>query len=386
MTMPVSRPTSLRLHFAIVGCGLGGLAAAYCLGRAGHSVSVFEQAPSIEDVGAGIQVSPNLSRLLIRWGLGEELRQVSVEPQSRTLRRYETGHRVGWTKRGENMNRDYGSPYYQLHRADLLDMLFKIASPYMALYLNSRVVSVDPALGELTLQSRRKFRAHVILGADGVNSLIREVIVGHPDKPIPTGDAAYRAIIPTSEMCKDPDLKPFVDHPEATAWIGPGRHIVGYCIRDRRECNLVMLHPDRGAARTEAYDVPGNVQRMRADFVGWEPRVQKLLALVSHTLIWPLFDREPLDTWVHPSGRVALLGDACHPMLPYVAQGSAMAIEDAAVLGVLFSRVTSRQQVLPLLRAYQNLRYPRTTATQLAARANQKIFHLSDGPGSSDSP
>ncbi|KAF7335898.1 hypothetical protein MSAN_02326800 [Mycena sanguinolenta] len=380
MTMPVSRPTSSHLHFAIVGCGLGGLAAAHCLGKVGHSVTVFERAHSIGDVGAGIQISPNLSRLLIRWGLGEELRRVSVEPQSITFRRYETGDLVGWTKWGENMDRDYGSAYYHLHRADLLDMLLKIASPYMNLYLNSRVVFVDPALGELTLQSGRTFRADVILGADGVNSFIREVVVGHPDKPIPTGDAAYRAIIPTSEMCKDPDLKPFVDHPEMTGWIGPGRHIMGYCIRDKREYNLVLLHPDRGAARAEAYDVQGSVQQMKADFVGWEPRVQKLLALVSHTLIWPLFDRDPLGTWVHPSGRVALLGDACHPMLPYTAQGSAMAIEDAAVLGSLFSRMTSRQQVLPLLHAYQNLRYPRTTATQLAARANQRIFHLSDGP------
>ncbi|KAJ7266400.1 hypothetical protein B0H12DRAFT_1099515 [Mycena haematopus] len=377
--MRVSRPTSLRLHFAIVGCGLGGLAAAHCLGRAGHSVTVFESASNIGEVGAGIQISPNLSRLLIRWGLGDELRQASVKPQSITFRRYKTGHRVGWTKWGENMDRDYGSPYCHLHRADLLDMLFKVASPYMTLCLNSRVVSVDPALGQLTLQSGRKFRADVILGADGVNSMIREVVVGHPDKPIPTGDAAYRAIIPTSEMSKDPDLKPFVDHPEMTGWIGPGRHIMGYCIRDSREYNVVMLHPDRGVTRAEAYDVPGSVQQMRADFAGWEPRVQKLLALVSHTLIWPLFDRDPLDTWVHPSGKVALLGDACHPMLPYRAQGSAMAIEDAAVLGVLFSHITCRRQILPLLHAYQTLRYPRTTDTQLAARANQKIFHLPDG-------
>ncbi|KAK7042250.1 FAD/NAD(P)-binding domain-containing protein [Favolaschia claudopus] len=372
--------TVLPLHFAIVGCGLGGLAAAFCLGRAGHTVSVFESASCLQEVGAGIQISPNVSRLLIRWGLGDELRRASVKPDSITFRRYNTGHRVGWTKWGENMDRDYGSPYCHVHRADLLNMLFKLASPYMTLYLNSRVVSVDADHAQLTLASGRTFLADVIIGADGVKSKTREVVIGRRDMPIPTGDAAYRAIIPASEMLKDPELKPLVDHPEMTGWIGPGRHIMAYLIRDRQEYNIVMLHPDRGTRRGEAYDIPGSVQQMRDDFAGWEPRVQKLLKLVSHTLIWPLLDRDPLDTWVHPSGKVALMGDACHPMLPYRAQGCAMAIEDAAVLGILFSHVTSRRQIGPLLRAYQALRYPRTTDTQLAARLNQKIFHLPDGP------
>ncbi|KAJ6481022.1 FAD/NAD-P-binding domain-containing protein [Mycena sanguinolenta] len=378
-TTRVSRAAVLPLHFAIVGCGLGGLAAAHCLGRAGHTVTVFESASCISEVGAGIQISPNLSRLLIRWELGPELRRASVKPQSITFRRYKTGHRVGWTKWGENMDKEFGSPYCHIHRADLLDMLVKLASPYMILFLNSRVVYLEPNLGELTLESGRRFRADVILGADGVKSMVRGIVIGRPDKPIHTGDAAYRAIIPTSEMVKDADLKPLVDHPEMTGWIGPGRHIMGYCIRGGREYNIVMLHPGR-EMRGEAYDVPGSVQQMKADFAGWEPRVKKLLALVSHPLIWPLFDRDPLDTWVHPSGKVALLGDACHPMLPYRAQGSAMAIEDAAVLGVLFSHITSRRQIRPLLQAYQALRYPRTTDTQLASRLNQKVFHLLDGP------
>lgn len=128
-------------------------------------------------------------------------------------------------------------------RADLLDMLFKLASPYMTLFLNSRVVSLDPHLGEVTLESGKTFRADVILGADGVKSMIREVVIGRPDKPIPTGDAAYRAIIPTAEMSKDPDLKPLVDHPEMTGWIGPGRHIMGYCIV-RSKLNL-RRHSDQ---------------------------------------------------------------------------------------------------------------------------------------------
>ncbi|KAJ7726986.1 hypothetical protein B0H14DRAFT_3619858 [Mycena olivaceomarginata] len=375
------------LRFIIVGGGLGGLAAAYCLGRAGHNVLVFESASRIGDVGAAIQVSPNLSRLLIKWGLGEDLRKASVKPRAITFRRYtsfetqsdETGHRVGWTKWGETMDRDYGAPYYHVHRADLLDMLFKLSSPYMTLFLKSRVVSLDPDFCQVTLESGQKFRADVILGADGVKSMVRAVVVGGPDRPMRTGDAAYRAIIPTSEMRKDSDLKPLVDHPEMTGWIGPGRHIMGYCIRGGLEYNLVLLHPDRGSSG-EAYDMPGSVQRMKADFEGWEPRVQKLLELVSTTLIWPLFDRDPLARW-GPSSR-----KNWHCWATRATQCSHIVLKELLWLlkmppssASLFSHVTSRHQIQPLLHAYQVLRHSRTTRTQLEARQNQTIFHLPDG-------
>ncbi|KAJ7152370.1 hypothetical protein C8R46DRAFT_480544 [Mycena filopes] len=374
-----SKAAASPLHFIVVGCGLGGLAAAFCLGRAGHKVTVLESAPRISEVGAGIQISPNLSRLLIRWGLGNDLRKAAVKPQAITLRRWKNGERIGWTKWGENMDRDYGAPYLHIHRADLLDMLFKLATPYMTLHLNSRVVALDADRAQVTLTSGKIFTGDIILGADGVKSMIREVVLGRPDKPIPTGDAAYRAIVPISEMIKDEDLKTLVEGTEMTSWVGPGRHIVGYVLTGGTKYNLVMAHPTE-VGLEEEYDVEASVQKMREDFAGWEPRIQKLMALVPNTLIWPLFDRDPLDTWVHPTGNVVLLGDACHPMLPYRAQGSAMAIEDAAVLGVLFSRSVAPNEVRPLLEAYRALRNPRTTESQLAARSNKRVFHIPDGP------
>ncbi|KAF7343768.1 3-hydroxybenzoate 6-hydroxylase [Mycena sanguinolenta] len=377
-------PKPQILHFIIVGCGLGGLAAAYCLGRAGHAVTVFESAPRIADVGAGIQISPNMSRLLIRWGLGDALRAASMRPETVTLGRYDTGERLSRTKWGAKAESEHGAPYLHIHRASLLEMLLSLASPYMTLHLNSKVTSVNPDLRKVTLDSGAEFTADAILGADGLKSVVREVVVGSPisfNKPMSAADAAYRAIIPISDMCRDPDLKSLVDHPELTLWIGPERHIVGYCIIHNgcREYNLVMVHPNTSGLR-ETYELQGCMNDMLRNFVGWEPRIQKLLALVPQTLVWPLFDFDPLQSWVHPSGRVGLLGDACHPMLPCWAQGSAMAIEDAAVLGVLFSHITSVTQIPSLLQAYQTIRHQRTTETHLASRMNKKIFHLPDGP------
>ncbi|KII92656.1 hypothetical protein PLICRDRAFT_480035 [Plicaturopsis crispa FD-325 SS-3] len=380
VTLYGGRKASLSLDIAIVGCGLGGLAAAYCLGQAGHRITVLESAGAIGEVGAGIQVAPNVTKLLIRWGLESQLKQVAVEPQAITFRRYNTGETVGWTRWGESMVAAHGSPYYHIHRADFHQLLFALAEPYMNLRLNSHVVGLDADAERptLTLASGEVVHADVVIGADGVKSTIREIVVGGPDKATRTGDAAYRAIVPTSELLKHPDLKPLVDKPEMVGWMGPGRHIMAYNIRAKKEYNIVMLHPDDGSV--ESWTAEGSADKMRADFQGWEPRIQKLLSLVPSTLKWTLMDRAPLDKWVHPAGRVALLGDACHPMLPYRAQGSAMAVEDAAVLGNLFSRISDRSQIAPLLHAYQDLRLPRCSDTQASSRQNQKIFHLDDGP------
>ncbi|KAF8684732.1 hypothetical protein RHS04_01160 [Rhizoctonia solani] len=377
------RIPNTRLNVVVVGCGLGGLACALSLQRAGHNAVILEAARSIGEIGAGIQVTPNLSRILIRWGLRDELEKLAVVPQAIVFR-HKNGEKVGGSVWGSKMERDHGSPYYHIHRADLHRMLYKLVEQAgVKVRLASTVKSINPLAPSVTLFGGETMHCDLIVGADGVKSMIREVVVGGPDRPQPTGDAAYRAIIPAEKMRGDPELEALLENPEMTAWMGPGRHIMAYCIRGREEYNMVLIHPDGrdgSAPAVESWTAEGSVEEMRRDFSGWEPRIQKLINLIPSTLKWLLADRQPLDKWVHDSGKVVLLGDSCHPMLPYRAQGAAMAIEDAVVLGGLLSGVRGPDDLPRLLRAYQALRLPRTAETQKSARLNQFIFHLPDGP------
>ncbi|KAF9561912.1 FAD/NAD(P)-binding domain-containing protein [Agrocybe pediades] len=364
------------LDIAIVGAGVAGLVAGYLLGRAGHRVTLFDSASELGEVGAGIQLTPNVTRLLIRWGVGERLRKVGVVPPTFSLRRYATGEVIGWRKWGNSMERDYGAPYCLAHRADLHRILLDLAKPYVLIRLNSTVVDINPSIPTLTLSSGEVVRTQMIIGADGIHSRVRNVVVGSIDRPEPTGDAAYRAVVPSSELLKDPDLAPFVED-GTNIWMGPKRHLVTYPLRNKELYNIVMAYP---SPSTDEVTRPVDPAIMRNDFIDFEPRARKLLALIKATSSWALMDHKPLDNWVHKDGKVCLLGDACHPMLPYRAQGAAMAIEDGAALGNLFSRITHPSQIGKMLWAYQEIRHPRATAAQLESRMNQRIFHLPDGP------
>ncbi|KAG1744612.1 uncharacterized protein EDB91DRAFT_1236537 [Suillus paluster] len=357
-----------------------GLSAAYCLAQAGHKVTILEAALAIGDVGAGIQASPNVSRLLIRWGLRPRLEELGVKPEALSIRRWTNNEVVGWTEFGDAMDKAYGAPYYHIHRADFHRILYEATEPHCNIRVGCRVVSLDPSKPSLTLASGEVVYTDLIIGADGVKSTTREYVVGGPDKPKATGDAAYRAIIPTEKLLQDDDLKVLVEETDSIIWMGPRGHMVGYNIRAKKEYNVVMIHPDETEGGVESWTAAGNADKMKEYYKGWNITVEKLLALVPSTLDWKLMDREPLPRWIHKDGKLALLGDSCHPMLPYRAQGSAMAVEDAAVLGNLFSHCSDRSQITPLLYAYQTLRYERATATQTSSSLNQHIFHHPDGP------
>jgi salicylate hydroxylase len=285
-TLYNGRTASLRLHILVVGCGLGGLAAAHTLSQAGHTVTLLESASALGEVGAGIQVTPNVSRLLRRWGLGAAFDAVSVKPEAIVLRRYADGDVVGYTS-WRGMEARYGTPYWHVHRADFHRLLVGLLNVRVVdggeevqesvqleekkngpgeddhgvpvtLRLKSTVVAVNPGgppgeggrRASVTLSSGEVLEGDVIIGADGVKSFVQSVVLHGAGKratpPRATGDAVYRATIPADVMLRDPDLKPFIDTPEMTGWMGPRRHIMAYCIvstqRPATSLDCVMAH------------------------------------------------------------------------------------------------------------------------------------------------
>jgi len=227
-----SQRASLTLDIIVVGCGLGGLVAAFCLAQAGHRVTIIESSPVIGDIGAGIVVGPNSSRLFHRWGLGKHLDDIAVKPECVTLRRYNTGERIGITKWGEVMEREYDAPNYHIHRADLHKLLYDFVAPHVTILLGSPVTGCDPhpVSPSVTLKSGKVVRGDLIVGADGIKSFIQQVVSGKQNPAEPTGDAAYRAIIPASLLMQDPELHELIEPPQMTCWIAPRRHMVTYLI------------------------------------------------------------------------------------------------------------------------------------------------------------
>jgi len=227
-----TRKASLVLDIIVVGCGLGGLGAAFCLTQAGHRVTIIESSSVLGEVGAGIQVSPNSSRLLRRWALEKHLDDVAVQPEAIAFRRYNTGELVGFTKWEGIMEREYGAPYYHIHRADFHKLLYDLVAPHVTILLGSAVIGCDPGpvSPSVTLESGRVVRADLIVGADGVKSYIQQVVSGKPIRAEPTGDAAYRATIPASLMMQDPELRGFIEHPQMAGWMAPRRHLMTYPI------------------------------------------------------------------------------------------------------------------------------------------------------------
>lgn len=227
-----SRKASLVLDIIVVGCGIGGLSAAFCLSQAGHHVTIIEAYPVIGEVGAGIQVTPNSSRLLWKWGLKERLEEIAVRPEGVAHIRYCTGEQIGFMKWAGVLERDYGSPYYHMHRADLHKLLYDLTSPHVTIRLGSAVVGCDPnsVSPSVTLDSGEVVQADLIIGADGVKSHIQRVVSGEQNPAELTGDAVYRATMPASLLTQDPELREFIERPQMTGWIGPGKWVVGYPI------------------------------------------------------------------------------------------------------------------------------------------------------------
>jgi 2-polyprenyl-6-methoxyphenol hydroxylase-like FAD-dependent oxidoreductase len=354
----------------VIGAGIGGLTAALALVRAGIGVRVFEQAPALREVGAGIQLGPNGTRVLHRLGLEAPLARVAVCPVRSELRRWDDG-RVLWTQPlGPQVAERYGAPYYHVYRPDLLTVLAG-AVPAGVVHLGHRVTGLAPDADriEVAFADGTTARADALIGADGIHSTVRAALLA-PESPRFSGSTAYRGLVPVDRLRA-------LDLPRhGYAWLGPERHFVHYYVAGGRLLNFVAICP-AGDWRIESWSARGEVADALAEFAGWHPTVRAIIAAADQTHRWALYDREPLPRW--SVGRVSLLGDAAHAMLPFLAQGACQAIEDAAVLARCLA-AADRRSVPDALSRYEALRRPRASRVQQGSFENATLYHLPDGP------
>jgi 2-polyprenyl-6-methoxyphenol hydroxylase-like FAD-dependent oxidoreductase len=353
------------ISIAVIGGGIGGLAAALQLLREGFDVHVYEQVPVKREVGAGLVLTPNATRLLYHLGLAERLLALAVAPVAWRQRRWQDGKTLMFTP----VRASGGAPtFFTVHRADLLSMIAE-ALPAERVHAGGQLTGLADRgdTVELEFANGERAQADVVIGADGIHSTVRGILLG-PEKPRYTGCVAYRGLVQTERLSA-------LDLPiESQLWLGPGAHFVHYPVHAGKLLNFACL-VDREAWTKESWTEPGDPADVRAFFAGWHPQVRAILSALDETFVWGLFDRAPLPRW--SVNRVTLLGDACHPMLPFMAQGAAQAIEDAATLAAVLAR---SDDIVEGLRRYEALRLPRTAAIQSTAAGNKIRNHLPDGP------
>jgi salicylate hydroxylase len=359
------------MDIAVVGAGIGGLAAAACLLRNGHKVRVYEQAPAISVVGAAVQMSANAVKVLEHLGLKDALEANAVKPKSFEFRRFDTGELLHEIKLGADHEARHGSPYYQIHRVDLhaalLDAVLKIDPQALVLGSRAERVHEDANGAEVVFTDGRKVRADLLVGADGIKSVLRQHVVDEAPASF-TGQVAWRLSIPTERI--PVHLRPDV---VSSIWCGPKNHAVMYYMRSGDVLNFVgcVERP----WEEESWTARKPWEELDQDYTGWHPIVRAAIELVDRDQCfrWALNNRVPVMTW--SSARVALLGDAVHPTLPYMAQGAAMAIEDAAVLSRAVELDMPMDQALLV---YQNHRAPRAARVVNESNEMSDLYHIAD--------
>ena len=365
----MSHDQERRTSIAIVGGGIGGLTAAACLLRAGFDVHVYEQANKLGEVGAGINIGPNASRILHRLGIAEELERTGIKPVSFDQRRWDNGRVLLRSPLGQEVEAAFGAPYYTLHRGDLHHALAGVI-PADRLHLGYRFTQLldhgDHI--EARFENGASVSSDALVGADGIHSVVRHALFG-PERPRFTGCVAHRGLVSADRLARlDLELRNQI-------WMGPGRHFVHYFVSAGTLVNFVAVTEEDSWLR-ESWVDRGKVSDVVEAFQGWHDQVLSIIEAADETYKWGLFDRSPLARW--SVDRVTLLGDSCHPMLPFMGQGAAQAIEDAATLkGCLLKFPTD---VSAALRLYEQLRLPRASRLQGMSENNKIRFHMSDGP------
>lgn len=352
----------------IAGAGLGGLAAAACLLQDGHDVEVFEQSRALSEVGAGIQISANAMHVLRHIGADEELAEQAVRPLAYTFCMGDTGEVVQSFALSDQHEQAHGAPYYHVHRADLHDILARrvLALKPGCIHVQHRLVEyLEEADGVTAVfDNGRRMKADLLVGADGLKSAVRLQMRG-ADNPVYTGDSVWRAMVPAEKVLREFDVV------EQKLWMMPGGHAIAYFIRNCKTVNFGLVKKKAKTAG-ESWTIRRPWEELKADVEGWNPAVQAIVDAADKDAcyLWALHIREPKSDW--STHRVTTLGDAVHATLPYLAQGAAMAFEDAAVLTRAIRLEADLSRALQL---YQRNRYERTGRVVRESSENGRIFH-----------
>jgi salicylate hydroxylase len=354
-----SEPMTGRLNIAIVGAGIGGLSAALALSARGMNVTVFEGAESPREAGAGLSIPPNALILLKRSALCDDIEKITTRSQGLTRR----------TSRGEPISP--GSPTvlsYQIHRVELLEMLLGVVKGPVRFGHRCMAVEDTQTGARLTFANGAVCDADVVIGADGIHSMVQRQIdlTAHPTSE---GIVAYRGLVQSQKLSSGADLRGL------NMWMGEGRSFICFPVSQGRLINIVAFVPSMRDME-ETWSAPGDVRALAAEYEGWDAPVRDLIAALDHTFRWGIYDRPPLPYWSR--GHVTLLGDAAHPMVPHFGQGAGQAIEDGFALAVLLEHA-KRDEIPARLKAYQDLRLERTGRVQAASRLAGRFYRSAAG-------
>jgi salicylate hydroxylase len=352
-------------RIAIVGAGIGGLAAAAAMLRHGLDVTVFEQAPVLGEIGAGVQLGPNAIKALRALELDAQVVARAVEPGAHVLRGWKNGETLFETPIRGVFQGKFGAGYYQIHRADLHEILAR-AVPADRIRLNAKAVSARNEADRAVIRFADGVEAafDAVIGGDGIHSVVRESMQGK-DAPRFTGNVCWRGTVAADA------LPPGLIARDVNVWLGPRGHIVHYYVRGGALVNFVAI-TEADDWRQESWSATTDNVELLSTYAGWHPSLIALFSRAERVNKWALHDRDPLRRWTE--GRITLLGDAAHPMLPYLAQGACMAIEDGYALA---RWLAAERDVGAALQGYEAMRLRRTARVQLGARARAKVNHLS---------
>jgi salicylate hydroxylase len=359
----------------IAGGGIGGLAAALAISRAGWRVQLIERNPNFSEFGAGVQLGPNVTRVLQRWGLNEALGEVAAYPDRLHVFHAVSGREIGMLRLGKDSVEKYGAPYAALHRADLQQLLLQaVQRAGVQTELNQSLASYEELPASIRIQTKQgmMLQGDALIGADGLWSRVRELMLAD-GQPRPTGHLAYRALLLQTH------LPEHLKSQQVKVWLGPHLHVVQYPVRRGEWLNVVVIAHGKVSTDLQGWDHDTTTESLHQVTSGTHPHLQDLIKATTNWRLWSLCDRRPMQSASeHACVRVALVGDAAHPMRPYLAQGAGMAIEDADCLGQLMCEAASSINIdVPgLLKRYANSRWQRNARVQKRALRNGRIFHL----------